>query len=87
LKEILHQYLGLMNEIDSEELVSALEIIINRYKDDISPFAFQLTEQLVGSYQRLVSVNVDEDNGESALAAVGCITAIRRILEGCESNP
>ena len=44
LKEILHLYLGLMNEIDSEELVSALEIIINRYKDDISPFAFQLTE-------------------------------------------
>ena len=30
---------------------------------------------------------MDEDNGESALAAVGCITAIRRILEGCESNP
>ena len=86
LKEILHQYLNLMNEIDSEELVSALELIINRYKDDISPFAFQLTEQLVGSYQRLVSVNVDEDNGESALAAVGCVTAIRRILEGCENN-
>ena len=75
-----------MNEIDSEELVTALEIIIDRFKDDIAPFAIQLAEQLSTSYRRLIQVNVEDDNGESALAAVGCVTAIRRILEGCEGN-
>jgi len=26
-------------------------------------------------------VNADDDDGESALAAVGCVTAVRRILD------
>ena len=43
-----------MQEIESEELVSALEEIVSHYKDDIEPFAVQLAEQLVGSYQRLI---------------------------------
>ena len=34
----------LMNEIESEELVNALEEIVSLYKDDIGPFAIQLTE-------------------------------------------
>ena len=44
LKDILEQYLKLMSEIDSEELVEALELIINHFKDDITPYALQLTE-------------------------------------------
>ena len=28
-----------MEEIDSEELISALEIIMQKYQDDIGPFA------------------------------------------------
>lgn len=39
-----------MTEIESEELVSALEEIVTLYKDDIGPYALQLTEQLVVSY-------------------------------------
>jgi hypothetical protein len=58
-----------MNEIESEELVNALEEIVSLYKDDIGPFAIQLTEQLVASYQRLVQTNPEDDDGESALAA------------------
>jgi hypothetical protein len=81
LKNILEAYLKLMTEIESEELMNALEEIVGFYKDDIEPFALQLAEQLVSSYQRLVAVNADEDDGESALAAVGCVTAIRRIID------
>jgi hypothetical protein len=39
LKNILEIYLKLMSEIESEELVSALEEIVGFYKDDIEPFA------------------------------------------------
>jgi len=73
----------MMTEIDSEDLVGALEEIVSLFKDDIQPFAMQLCEQLVLSYQRLIQVNVEEDDGESALAAVGCVTAVRRILRLC----
>ncbi len=39
LKNILEIYLKLMTEIESEELVGALEEIVANYKDDIEPFA------------------------------------------------
>ncbi len=35
LKQILEVYLQIMSEIESEELVSALEEIVSLYKDDI----------------------------------------------------
>lgn len=43
----------MMSEIDSEELVAALEEIVSHFKDDIGPFALELTEQLVIAYKRL----------------------------------
>ncbi|MEY4881161.1 MAG: hypothetical protein RLZ87_590 [Armatimonadota bacterium] len=29
---------------------------------------------------------MDEDDGESALAAIGCVTAIRRLLDSCNKD-
>ena len=69
LGEILTAYLKLMSEIESEDLVNALEEIVNLYSDDIGPFALQLTEQLMNSYHRLVQTSPDDDDGECALAA------------------
>jgi len=86
LNSILQIFLKLMGEIDSEELVEALEEIVDHYKDDISPFALQLAEHLVESYQRLIGTNVEEDDGEGALAAVGCVETIKRILESCKNS-
>lgn len=76
----------MMSEIDSEELVAALEEIVSHFKEDIAPFAVELTQQLVGAYTRLSQVNADDDDGESALAAVGCVTAVRRILDSIQNN-
>ena len=45
-----------------------------------------MTEHLTNSYQRLVQVSADDDDGESALAAVGCVTAVRRILDSIHKN-
>jgi len=39
LKEILEAYLKLMQEIESEELVNALEEIVSIYNEDIGPYA------------------------------------------------
>lgn len=42
LKQILEMYLKLMNEIDSEKLVSSLETIMGKFKDDMGPYAVQV---------------------------------------------
>jgi uncharacterized protein YjgD (DUF1641 family) len=44
LKNILEVYLKLMTEIDSEELVGALEEMVKHFKEDISPFAIELAD-------------------------------------------
>ncbi len=56
LKNLLQIYLKLMQEIESEELVGALEEIVKHFKDDIGPYAVELAEQLVAAYQRLIQV-------------------------------
>lgn len=84
LKSILEIYLKLMDEIDSEELVGALEEIMRIYKDDVAPFAMQICEQLSMQYKRLLEV--EDDDGESQLAAMGCVSAIRRVLDAVADN-
>ncbi len=39
-----------MTEIDSEKLVSSLETIMGKFKDDMGPFAVQVAGQLVTQY-------------------------------------
>ena len=76
LKNILEVYLKIMEDIDSEDLMTALETIMEVYSEDIGPYAIQLSQQLTQKYQALVT----EDNGddedaeeEKALAAAGCV--------------
>jgi len=86
LKDILEIYLNMMNEIDSDELVTALERIVAFYKEDMEPFALMLSRQLTDSYPKLVQVDARDDGGESAIAALGCVTAITRIIRSCKGN-
>ena len=44
LKNLLEVYLKMMSEIESEELVGALEEIVKHFKDDIGPYAIELAE-------------------------------------------
>jgi len=64
LKSILEVYLKVMDEIDSEELVSALEMIMTIFRDDIGPYALQIVENLSGQYKRIMDNQDDEDDGE-----------------------
>lgn len=80
LGPMLQTYLKIMDEVDNEELVAALEEMVDIFSEDIGPFAEGLCLELMKAYQRMVTADVDEDDGETALAAMGCVTAIRRIL-------
>ena len=39
LGSVLQIFLRLMGEIDSEELIEALEELVSHFKDDVAPFA------------------------------------------------
>mmetsp|Transcript_42364 Transcript_42364/g.55849 ORF Transcript_42364/g.55849 Transcript_42364/m.55849 type:complete len:774 (-) Transcript_42364:479-2800(-) len=89
LKNLLEVYLKIMESIDSEELIGALEEIVEKFSEDIGPFAVQLCQQLAAKYQAMVTEdNGDDDDGEEerALAAAGCVTAMRRIIEAINKD-
>ena len=54
LQNILEVYLKIMEEIDSDELIGALEQFVEIYSEDIGPFAIQLAQQLTNKYKALV---------------------------------
>ena len=91
LQNILESYIKLMDSIDNEGVIAALESIVLVYHNEIVPYSYQLVTHLVNAFQKLCEKqrqqqnNNDEDDddfddGESELTAAGCLEAIRRIL-------
>ncbi|KAL4486098.1 hypothetical protein ABPG72_004032 [Tetrahymena utriculariae] len=83
LSDILRIYLKLMEEIDSEELVAALEGIVEQFSNDIGPFAYDLCVHLSSAFYKYKSKDNEpenDDDGECQLAAGGCLDAIGKIL-------
>lgn len=82
LETLLKTYLKIMDEIDFDELVEALQELVDVYQDEIAPYAISLCGKLGEAYLRLLSVKgtgEDEDQ-ETSLTAEGLMTAIRRVL-------
>lgn len=87
LQSIFEVYLKTIEEIESEELVHSLSEFMIVFQDDIAPYCVQLATNLTSQYQRLIQVSFEEDDGESTLAAVGCVSAICRIVEAAKNDP
>lgn len=47
LPQVVDLYFKLMNEIDNEELVNALEILITQFEEEMIPYATEITARLV----------------------------------------
>ena len=90
LPKILEIYLKLMDQIDNEGIVAALEGIVDSYQQEIVPYAFDLVVHLTSAFHKYCqksnkqSMNPDndddDDDSEAEMAAAGCLEAIRRIL-------
>lgn len=54
LETLLHTYLKVMDEIDFDELIAALQGIVEVYEEEIAPFAVLICTKLSQAYIRLV---------------------------------
>ena len=83
LEVLLKTYLKIMDEIDFDELVQALQELVNVFREDIAPYALQLCSKLGDAYLRLLAQKGvgEEEDQETCLTSVGLMTAIRRVLE------
>mmetsp|Transcript_5295 Transcript_5295/g.7439 ORF Transcript_5295/g.7439 Transcript_5295/m.7439 type:complete len:1038 (+) Transcript_5295:129-3242(+) len=90
LPQLLEAFFSLMNEIDNDELVNTLDIIIERYRDEMEPYAVVLCKKLSEMILRILSEseNDNDDNEEdSAITVFESLSAIQTILDAVSDKP
>ncbi|XP_051118176.1 importin beta-like SAD2 [Andrographis paniculata] len=89
LPQLLDEFFKLMNEVENEDLVFTLETIVDKFGEEMAPYALGLCQNLANAFWKcLSSAEADEDGDDpGALAAVGCLRATSTILESVSRLP
>ncbi|KAL3507171.1 hypothetical protein ACH5RR_032553 [Cinchona calisaya] len=89
LPQLLDEFFKLMNEVDNEDLVFTLETIVDKFGEEMAPYALGLCQNLAAAFWKCLNTAEEDDEGDDpgALAAVGCLRAISTILESVSSLP
>ncbi|CAK4072653.1 unnamed protein product [Aphanomyces euteiches] len=85
LPQIMEQYFKLMDEIGNDEVVIALEHIIDQFADEIGPYAVQLIEKLVDCFNQFAKEG-DEDD-DACMTAASCLDTVNTILYSIHNQP
>ncbi|WOL14409.1 importin beta-like SAD2 isoform X1 [Canna indica] len=89
LPQLLDEFFKLMNEVENEDLVFTLETIVDKFGEEMAPYAFGLCQNLAAAFWKCLNTSEEDDEADDsgALAAVGCLRAISTILESVSSLP
>mmetsp|Transcript_4901 Transcript_4901/g.7219 ORF Transcript_4901/g.7219 Transcript_4901/m.7219 type:complete len:1062 (+) Transcript_4901:138-3323(+) len=85
LPQLLSEYFRIMNEIGNDEVVAALQTIIDKFGDHIEPHSIALVTQLATTFDNYVEVGDDDD--DAAMAAAQCLECISTVLKGICERP
>ncbi|XP_031375636.1 importin beta-like SAD2 isoform X2 [Punica granatum] len=89
LPQLLDEFFKLMNEVENEDLVFTLETIVDKFGEEMAPYALGLCQNLAAAFWRCMNTAEADDEADDpgALAAVGCLRAISTILESVSRLP
>ncbi|KAL4376405.1 hypothetical protein GQ457_02G042770 [Hibiscus cannabinus] len=89
LPQLLDEIFKLMNEVENEDLVFTLETIVDKFGEEMAPYALGLCQSLAAAFWRCMNTAEADDEADDpgALAAVGCLRAISTILESVSRLP
>ncbi|XP_024396720.1 importin beta-like SAD2 [Physcomitrium patens] len=89
LPQLLDEFFKLMNEVENEDLVFTLETIVDKFGEEMAPYALGLCQNLAAAFWKCLeaSENDGDEDDSGALAAVGCLRAIGTILESISRLP
>ena len=82
LPQLLTEYFRIMNEIGNDEVVSALQVLLDKFGDHIEPHAVALVTQLSNAFAQYCNAGEDQDDDDAALAAAQCLECIATVLKG-----
>ncbi|KAJ8560245.1 hypothetical protein K7X08_004303 [Anisodus acutangulus] len=80
---VLDEFFELMNEVEIEYLVFTLETIVDKFGEEMAPYALGLCQNLAAAFWKCINMAEADEEGDDpgAFAAVGCLRAISTILE------
>jgi len=84
LPKILESCFKIMSDVGSDDVVQALQIVIDRFGDEIAPYAVALAKQLAQAFSAYASAGGDDD--EAAMAAAQCVGAMAATLQSLDDN-
>ncbi|BDA47636.1 Importin-7 [Coccomyxa sp. Obi] len=88
IPSLLNQLFALMAEVESEDVVFTLETIVEKFGEEMAPFAVGLCQHLTQAFWRLQeAADEEEDEGEGLMAAYGCMRALSTVLDSVSSMP
>ena len=87
LPQLLTEYFRIMNEIGNDEVVSALQVLLDKFGDHIEPHAVQLVTQLSNAFNQYCTAGEDDDDDDAAMAAAQCLECIATVLKGICDKP
>ena len=86
LPQLVEALFALMNDIGNEEVVQTLDNLIERYGEQMAPYAVQIIGALAQNFMRLFEEQEDEDD-DDALAAMWVLQAISTMMEAVSDKP
>ncbi|KAK9818968.1 hypothetical protein WJX74_009075 [Apatococcus lobatus] len=89
IPQLLNEIFMLMSEVEADDLVVTLEGIVEKFGEEIAPYAVGLCQHLTDAFNRTLKMQDDDedDQGVGALAAFGCLRALSTTLESVSSLP
>ncbi|KAL7488624.1 hypothetical protein ACHAW6_014236 [Cyclotella cf. meneghiniana] len=85
LPHILNEYFRIMSEIGNDEVVVALQVIIDKFGEHIEPHAVALVTQLSSAFSNYIGAGEEDD--DAAMAAAQCLECINTVLKGTCEHP
>lgn len=93
ITQVMHKILEIYDDVDSERISLVMEDLIFTFPKQLSPFSFQLSEQLANQFTRIMSELLARDQTEYGyvddkhMAALGILNAFSTLLLSLEKSP
>eukprot|EP00011_Vannellida_sp_DIVA3-517-6-12_P000288 CAMPEP_0114624856 /NCGR_PEP_ID=MMETSP0168-20121206/10976_1 /TAXON_ID=95228 ORGANISM="Vannella sp., Strain DIVA3 517/6/12" /NCGR_SAMPLE_ID=MMETSP0168 /ASSEMBLY_ACC=CAM_ASM_000044 /LENGTH=1044 /DNA_ID=CAMNT_0001836131 /DNA_START=81 /DNA_END=3215 /DNA_ORIENTATION=+ len=81
---MLDQFFDLMQKVDNDELIGALETVVEKFEDHIPPYAATVCQRLVVAFVRVSDQS--DTNETAALVGLECLKAIQTVLVSIRKN-
>ena len=85
LPDIVREYFRIMDELESDSVLNALQAIVENFSEDIVGLAPSMVVQLVKHFNVYTEAGFDDD--EAAFSATQCLDTISAIVNALEEHP